>query len=215
MPDYELNPKMQETWTRGQIFRTAIIFIEIVVLLTAVLLNSLAGADVPTADTAPHPQVVEPVARDGIPTTIYVTRAFRVFVVQNSVHRLVGTLAECSNRYLDTDFDGVLIDDSFALYRRDIIHMATFFSDAYEITARSTEVTLHLDDGRTYTVALHCNGEFGMDAYNSQQVHVSTGLEDLVSAAQRHNNVATEVEPVRETRYSEDSSDYGCQGEHH
>lgn len=235
MDFYELKPKEQETWTRGQIFRTAIIFIEIVVLLAAVLLNSITGSD--TSDTTPMPQTVVHSAIQSVPTTIYVTSGFRVFVVQNSVHRLVGTLAECSNRYLDTDFDGALISDSFALYRRDIVHMATFLTDTYEITGNRSEVTLHLDNGHSYTVALHCNGELGMDMYNSQTIHTSTGLEDLVSAAQRQTHSTYDafdyqeleyaydyfdyrhlepVQAVSETRASYDyGSGYGCQGDHH
>src|SRR5262245_81443 len=113
MPDYNVKPQTQETWTRGQIFRTAIIFAEIAVLLTVILLNSMNGADVPApAATTVRETYVNIVAEPrGVPTTIYVTSGFRVFVIQNTVHRLVGRLAECSNPYIDTAFNGVLISD--------------------------------------------------------------------------------------------------------
>jgi hypothetical protein len=227
MPEYSVNPQTQETWTRGQIFRTAIIFLEIVVLLTAVLLNSMNGADVPTAKIIPLPQVgVNTIDTDRVPTTIYVTSGFRVFVIQNTVHRLVGRLAECNNRYLDASFDGVLLSDSFAFSRHDIIHMATFMTDTYDIEANSTQVTLILDDGRSYAVGLHCNGQLGADNFSSQAAHSSTGLEDLLNVAQRHNNYAYDYfdysdlehvasSAVSETRASYDyGAGYGCQGDH-
>jgi hypothetical protein len=224
MPKHDVNPQTLETWTRGQIFRTAIIFLEIVVLLTAVLLNSMNGADVPAAKIIPLPEVgVNTIDTDRVPTTIYVTSGFRVFVIQNQVHRLVGRLAECNNNYLDASFDGVLLSDSFAFSRHDIIHMATFMTDTYDIEASSTHVTLILDDGRSYAVGLHCNGQLGADGFSSQAAH-STGLEDLLSVAQRHSNYAYDyfdysdleaAESVSDTRASYDyGAGYGCQGDH-
>jgi hypothetical protein len=219
MPTYDVPPNKQDSWSRGQIVRTTIIFIEIIVLLTVVMLYTRQEeAQIPAAPVVAEvvlPQMVVPVeapARNLIPTTVYVSESYRVFVVQNGVQHLAGVLDECDNRYVEVQFDGVLnnLHDASVLYPRTAVHAAAFLADMYEVNATATRIDIVLDTGSTYSISLHCNGEFGRDAGDIQgngafgeaaQVDNSSSVEDLVSTAQRE--------------FYDYGAGYGCQGDSH
>ena len=218
MPTYNVPPNKQDSWSRGQIVRTTIIFIEIVVLLTVVMLYTRQDVTThaePIIVEAVQPQVVvmaEAPVRNLVPTTVYVSESYRVFVVQNGVQHLAGILAECTNRYVEAQFDGVLTNlrDASVLYPRSAVHAAAFLANTYEVNASDTRIDIVLDTGSTYSITLHCNGEFGRDARDiegsgafgadAHQANTSS-VEDLVSEAQRQN-------------YDYGSA-YGCQGGDH
>lgn len=71
MPDYDVSSRGQDTWTRGQIFRATIIFIEIAVLLTVVFFYTMQKSDAPVAsDTVVLSEVVVNADMDiQVPTT--------------------------------------------------------------------------------------------------------------------------------------------------
>ena len=204
MSTYNVSPDKQDNWSRGQIVRTTIIFVEILVLLTVVLLytrQDVATVADPVVVEALQPQVVEMAeapARNRIATTVYVSESYHVFVVQNGVQHLAGSLAECANRYVEAHFDGVLnnLHDASVLYPRTAVHAAAFLAGTYEVNATDTRIDIVLDTGSTYSITLHCNGEFGSDARDIQgngafgmDAHEgnTSSVEDLVSAAQRQN----------------------------
>jgi hypothetical protein len=191
MPAYNVHPKNPDSWSRGQIFRTTIIFLEIVVLLTVALLYTNQGSAVPTtADVAIQPVVVvnlNNTTDNLIPTTVYVSSSYRVFVVQNGVQHLAGVLDECDNRYIEAEFDGTLtnLHDAAVMYPTSAVHAAAFLANQYKVAATGTRIDIVLDTGAIYTVTLHCNGEFGTESRNAQDD--SSGLEDLIGEAQRYD----------------------------
>ena len=160
--------QQEDGWSRGQIFRTTIIFIEIVVLFAVVILASLPASTVSqTADVASMSEVINMennVDNDiRVPTTVYVDTSYRVFVIQNNRFDEVTDLAECYNRYINAEFDGVLSNYRAAKidYLTNSAHAMTFMANDYDVRVNddNTRVDIAIDNA-VYTITLNCNYDY-------------------------------------------------------
>src|SRR5690606_23887885 len=116
-----------EAWTRGQIIRTSIIFVELLVLFAAIMLIPSHQSQLVTMpDVAPQPMAMTNMdtTPDATLTTVYVSSIYRVYVIQDGLHRLVARLDTCNNRYIEARFDGALTDlhDTSMNYRPNVVH---------------------------------------------------------------------------------------------
>lgn len=154
--------------TRGQKWRSTIIFVEIMVLMLAIFINN-SQENSPTIsteiinETVVQDYLFVPTVEDnsiGHRMAFYVDYHYQVKVLDNGVLRDFAQFDDCPTRFQKIESEARLEIDShyraISLTLGTILHGVSFYAESYEVYVGETYVSLITNRGGEYRISTTC-----------------------------------------------------------